>query len=228
VTGQTGSARRTLRLAHRGDWRHAPENSLAAMQAALAVPACDGLEFDVQRSADGVLILLHDDTLARVQGRPERPDELTATQLAEEGIPPLAEVLAIAPRSAFLDIELKGDPGPDIVPVIAAARGPDLHNAAISSFETEPLERVRRLAPTWPCWLNVVDLGPAEIGQAVELGCTGIAALWRRIDGRSIGRARDAGLDVVAWTVRRRPTFDRLARLGIAAACVEGTALDGP
>ena len=41
---------RTLRLAHRGDWRAAPENSLAAFLAALAIPACDGLEFDVRAS----------------------------------------------------------------------------------------------------------------------------------------------------------------------------------
>ena len=45
------SARRTLRLAHRGDWRRAPENTLAAFLAALAVPGCDGLEFDVRAVA---------------------------------------------------------------------------------------------------------------------------------------------------------------------------------
>jgi hypothetical protein len=39
--------------------------------------------------------------------------------------------------------------------------------------------------------------------------------------------ATDAGLDVVAFTVRRRSTFDRLAQLGLAAVCVEGPALDG-
>ena len=43
---------RTLRLAHRGDWRAAPENSLAALTAALANPACDGIEFDVRASSD--------------------------------------------------------------------------------------------------------------------------------------------------------------------------------
>jgi glycerophosphoryl diester phosphodiesterase len=47
------------------------------------------------------------------------------------------------------------------------------------------------------------------------------------IDKRSAARVRDAGLDLVAWTVRRRPTYRRLAYLGIAAICAEGNALDG-
>jgi glycerophosphoryl diester phosphodiesterase len=42
-----------------------------------------------------------------------------------------------------------------------------------------------------------------------------------------VAEARAAGLDIVAWTVRRRPTFDRLARLGVKAICVEAAALDG-
>ena len=46
------------------------------------------------------------------------------------------------------------------------------------------------------------------------------------IDRRGVDAARAAGLDVAAWTVRRRPTFDRLARLGVVAVCVEGRALD--
>ena len=76
-----------IRLAHRGDWRHAPENSIAALQAALAVPGCDGVEFDVRLSSDGVPVLLHDETLQRVQGRSERVDALRARDLEDLGIP---------------------------------------------------------------------------------------------------------------------------------------------
>jgi glycerophosphoryl diester phosphodiesterase len=59
----TGTGK-TLRLAHRGDWRRAPENTLEAFRAALAIPACDGLEFDVRAAADGVPVVCHDETLA--------------------------------------------------------------------------------------------------------------------------------------------------------------------
>ena len=62
---------------------------------------------------------------------------------------------------------------------------------------------------------------------AVELGCRAIAADWRAIDPGSAARVRAAGLELAAWTVRRRASYDRLARLGVVAVCVEAAALDG-
>jgi glycerophosphoryl diester phosphodiesterase len=216
-----------LRLAHRGDWRRAPENTLPALLAALKAPACDGLEFDVRLSADGVPVLLHDETLARVQGRPEPVGGLRARALDELGVPSLAGVLAAIPHRAFLDVELKGRHDRAVVEVLAAGRGPGLVNAAVSSFEPDTLERVAGLVPFWPRWLNAMDLEPATIATAIELECRAISADWRAIDPVSMARARAAGLEVAAWTVRRRPTAARLARLGVIASMVEATALDG-
>jgi glycerophosphoryl diester phosphodiesterase len=162
-----------------------------------------------------------------VQGRPERPGDLTADALGDLGVPTLADVLAAVPRRAFLDVELKGDPGRAVVEVLAAGRGADLHDAVVSSFEAEPLERVAGLAPAWPRWLNTVDLEPATIAAAVELRCQGIAADWRSIDPGSADRVRAAGLVLAAWTVKRRATFQRLAGLGVIAVCVEAAALEG-
>ncbi len=218
---------RTLRLAHRGDWRRAPENTLPAFEAALAVPACDGLEFDVRVAADGVPVVCHDATLARVQGRPERVDSLPSDVLSDVGVPTLAEVLRAAGRRAFLDVELKDDPGPAAVEVLAAGRGPELHNAVVSSFDRRALEGVAHRAPGWPRWLNTVILDRQIVATAVALGCRGVSVDWRALDLASLGLARAAGLEVAAWTVRRRTTFDRLARMGVIAVCVEGPALDG-
>lgn len=216
-----------LRLAHRGDWRRGPENTLAAFRAALAVPACDGLEFDVRVSADGVPIVLHDETLGRVQGRPERADALTASELERAGVPTLAAALDAVTGDAFLDVELKGAHGRAVVEVLAAGRGPSFPNAVVSSFETDTLDRIGRLVPAWPRWLNTEDLSAETVATAQDLGCRGIAAEWRVIDRGSAARVRAAGLDLAAWTVRRRPTFDRLAGLGVIAVCVEAAALDG-
>jgi glycerophosphoryl diester phosphodiesterase len=221
------SPHRALRLAHRGDWRHAPENTLPALLAALTVPGCDGLEFDVRVAGDGVPVLLHDETLDRVQGRPERADALTARALEDLGVPSLEEVLLRVPHRAFLDVELKGDHDRAVVEVLAAGRGADLHDAVVSSFEPVTLERVAHLAPAWPRWLNARDLGPATIAVAVDLECRGISVDWHEIDAAAMRRARAAELEVAAWTVRRRPTVARLERLGVVAVCVEAAALDG-
>jgi len=218
---------RSMRLAHRGDSRQATENTIPALLAALDVPACDGLEFDVRLSADGVPVLSHDPDLARVFGRRERVEELTTDELDDIGVPTLAAVLEAVGRRPFLDIELKMDTGRAGVEAIAAGRGPGLERAVVSSFHPYALEPIARLAPAWGRWLNSHTLGPGVIATAMSLGCSGVAVLWRALDERSVGTARDAGLEVVAWTVRRRPTFDRLARIGVSAQCVEAAALDG-
>jgi len=218
-----------LRLAHRGDWRVAPENSLAAMRAALAIAACDGLEFDVRFSADGVPVLLHDPTLERVQGDASTAAAQTAAELERHGVPTL-EVVLRAARRAFLDIELKEPPNDAFIELVDRARGTPgggLARVVVSSFLPEALEPIRRRRPGWPVWGNTRDLAPATLAAAVALGCAGVSVDWRSIDRAGLARARAADLDVAAWTVRRRPTFDRLERLGAVAMCVEAGALDG-
>jgi glycerophosphoryl diester phosphodiesterase len=221
----------TLRLAHRGDWRASPENSLGAMEAAIALPLCDGLEFDVRCSADGVPVLLHDETLARVQQVPAACVTLTASQLSEHGVPTLAEVLGAIACEFFLDVELK-EPVSGALDALELERGrnddgPPLRNAALSSFDAAILGWVAGQRPAWPRWLNAYDLSPGTIAHASELGCSAISAWWPAIDAAGMARAADAGLEVAAWTVRDPADYRRLEALGVIAICAEAAALDG-
>lgn len=224
----TGSgADRALRLAHRGDWRRAPENTIPAFLAALDVPGCDGLEFDVRAARDGVPVCYHDSTLTRVHGVDRAVGDMTADALEALGVPTLESALAAIPRRAFLDVELKGDPGRGAFEALVAGRGAGLQRAVVSSFEPATLERFAGYAPAWPRWLNAMDALASTIATAVELGCRGISVEFHALDERAMARARAADLEIAAWTVRRRPTVRRLDRLGVAAICVEAAALDG-
>lgn len=216
----------TLRLAHRGDHRRLPENGLAALVAGARAPLSDGVEFDVRVSADGVPVVIHDDTLERVQGVPLAVAETPAAQLAAHGVPSLADVLAALPQGAFLDVELKVVPGPEVARVLTAARGPAPAGAVVSSFHPEALEAVAAVAPAWPRWANVLWIDEGIVGLARELGCRGIAAAYGAVGPRTVRLVEAAGLELAAWTVTRRPTFERLARLGVSAVCVEGSLLD--
>ena len=234
MAGEAGGAgaqatRSPLRLAHRGDWRVAPENSLAALVSATRIRGCDGVEFDVRLSRDGVPVLLHDETLRRVQRLPGRVDELDVAVLATAGIPTLADVLEALPTSVFLDVELKGDAhGEATAAVLRAGRGEVPGQALVSSFEPATLDTIRTLLPGWRRWLNAEDLAPTTLSLAMGLGCSGVSVLWGGITTASFRRAADAGLDVAAWTVRRPATVERLGRLGVVACCVEGEALGRP
>jgi glycerophosphoryl diester phosphodiesterase len=218
---------RALRLAHRGDWRVAAENTVAALVAALAVAACDGVEFDVRTSRDKLSVLQHDETLLRVHGRDERVRDLTLAQLQEAGASTLEEALAAVGGAPFLDIELKDGPARDFFSAVDHARGPALRNAVISSFDASVLRLVRGQRPDWPVWLNTPFLNENTVRAARELGCVGLSVEWHDIDEAWVAYARESGLTVAAWTVRRRATYDRLARIGVAAVCVEASALDG-
>ena len=114
-----------LPMAHRGlhDVTHQrPENSRAAICAALA--AGYGLEIDVQLSADNAAMVFHDYALDRLTAHKGAVRQRNAADLAailliggDEGIPDLAEVLALVDGRAPILIELKdqdGGMGPDI------------------------------------------------------------------------------------------------------------------
>jgi glycerophosphoryl diester phosphodiesterase len=200
---------------------------MTALMAALAVPGCDGVEFDARIAGDGVPVLVHDETLDRVYGREGRVDAMTARELEDAGIASLADALARIPHRAAINVDLKGIHDRTVVEVLAAGRGPDFVNSVVSSFVPDTLERIGRLAPNWPRWLNSHHLTAATIGIATELGCQAVSVEFHAIDAASFAAAQSAGLEVAAWTVRRRSTYGRLERLGVIAAHVEATALDG-
>jgi glycerophosphoryl diester phosphodiesterase len=112
--------------------------------------------------------------------------------------------------------------------VLRAARGEAPGNAVVSSFDPPALVAMAEHLPGWVRWLNIEDEADANLDRAVALGCGGVSVEWRLITPAYARRARDAGLTVAAWTVRRRATFDRLGRLGVIGVCVEAAALDGP
>lgn len=65
---------------HRGDWRHAPENSVDAIKGAIALGA-DVVELDVALTKDGEYVLLHDGTLDRVSNGKGRSQDLTLAEI---------------------------------------------------------------------------------------------------------------------------------------------------
>jgi glycerophosphoryl diester phosphodiesterase len=220
-----GSRRRPLILAHRGDHRETTENSLGALRAAMRVPGIDGVELDVRLAADGVAVLLHDASLARVQGVELAVGAVGSVALARLGVPSLAAALDAVPSGAFLDIELKEDAVAATVAWVRVARGDPPASVVLSSFAPDVLARAAELVPSWPRWLDADRLDADAIAVAAALGCAAISAGWRSIDERSMAMASAAGLEIAAWTVISLDAVDRLASLGVTAICVEGEAL---
>lgn len=69
-----------LIIAHRGDWRSAPENSLHAFKACIDA-GYDMVEVDVRKTSDGVLVVMHDETVNRTTEGVGKVSEMTAEQI---------------------------------------------------------------------------------------------------------------------------------------------------
>ena len=96
-------ARRPLVLGHRGASAAAPENTIAAFERARALGA-DGVELDVRRSADGVLMVHHDAEVAGLGVLAERT--FTEVRGARPDLPTFEEALA-ACRGLVVNAEVK-------------------------------------------------------------------------------------------------------------------------
>lgn len=106
-------------IAHRGFAGHHPENTRSAFAAASRSPGVDAVELDVMPTADGEVVVFHDETPARVTDAPatvrDRPvwefeyADLRSFEVLESGdqIPRLADVLAVVPTSVDVNVELK-------------------------------------------------------------------------------------------------------------------------
>ena len=105
-------------FAHRGASAHAPENTLAAFELALAQNA-DAIELDVKLSADGYAVVIHDPTVDRTTGSRGRVRDLSLQQLRSldagsllsekyggEKIPTLEEVFESVGKRTFINVEL--------------------------------------------------------------------------------------------------------------------------
>ena len=127
----------TLLQAHRtGDREGAAENSIGAMQASLDDGALF-MEMDVAKTADGVLVLMHDDTVDRTTNGTGRVDEMTYEEIAalrlvdldgnilDEGVPTFSDALAFLDGRGFAQVDLKDTTFDEIGAALVAADAVD-------------------------------------------------------------------------------------------------------
>ncbi|MFD2937829.1 glycerophosphodiester phosphodiesterase family protein [Spirosoma flavum] len=74
------ASKQVLVVAHRGDWRNAPENSIRSIESAIAM-GVDVVEIDLKKTKDGVLILMHDETIDRTTSGHGKPEDYTWSEL---------------------------------------------------------------------------------------------------------------------------------------------------
>lgn len=227
-------------VAHRGARDEAPENTCSAFERALRYPI-DGIELDVQMSADGVPIIYHDATLWRVARSRRRVADLTTDQLARlewggwfdvayAGEPLLTleqTLIRFAARTRLL-IEIKASAKNDndrltrrVVECLrqlpAQTPGAHIH---ILCFDLEVLHLVHQLAPQWRCVYNVPERHPEQVMRLPEAA---LSPLWAvdvpigKLSPKLAVWAKERGLKLFTYTCNGPRQVAKALRLGVAA-----------
>jgi len=209
-------------MGHRGAAGLAPENTIAAIVAGIEAGA-DWIEFDVRRTQDGHIVLVHDRTTGRIAKRrltvhKTPKDELQALEMKRGGtIPTLEEAIGIIGKRAKVNIEIKS---PDCVPQVVELLQKYIKNGypsshfLISSFSPAVLRAAYQLdkklhyslLQIWPVrfrWLRSVKLS--------AVGFYHISALTPFI----VALAKRKGLYTYAYTVNSIEEAKQLKRMGI-------------
>lgn len=212
-------------VAHRGASRQAPENTIEAFTLAADLGA-DAVELDARRTADGAIVVHHDDT---VPGSDRPIVAMTRAELAAAApwVPDLAAAIA-ACRGMWVDVEIKNDPreadwDPDDAVVAAVAAAHADADIVATSFNPATVAAANRAGLRTGLLLGR-GLDPAEMAApAAETGHEFLLPHWSTLRGTHgehvVAAARRAGIEVAVWTVDDPAEMMRLARLGVGAVC---------
>jgi glycerophosphoryl diester phosphodiesterase len=215
---------RPLAIGHRGVRGSLPENTLAAFRAALEA-GLDGLEADVQRTADGALVLFHDAELAGV-----KVTNLTHAQLRDR-VPDLATLgelltLVAAHPGILLNVELKTMDLDDrglAASVAQALRASGLADRLlVSSFHPLALARFRRHAPelrTAYLWFEG-GATPWFLRSPFPGALLHVDAFHPHhgaVNRERVNAWHRRGLMVNVWTVNEAPEVTRMQQAGVDA-----------
>ena len=216
-------------VAHRGGASLAPENSLSAIEKSIGL-GVDAVEIDVRLSADGVVVVFHDEKVDRKSNGSGLVAELSLEKLkqlrllgpdgmlTDERIPTLDEVLSCVAGRCNVLIEVKGDEGCGIEPaVVEAVRGHDAEEwVAVQAFSDAVLWRFVELDVSFPLEKLLVFKFPLvpyiydgsilrfSIDDYPHVSSFNIKKKYARKG--LVERFRSAGKDVKVWTLKKNDT----------------------
>lgn len=221
-----------LILGHRGAPLVAPENTIAGFALALEVGA-DGVELDVQLSADGVPVVIHDETLQRTTGVTGRVADLSWRRISRiraggEPVPSLEQAAAwAAATGAWLNVEIKaaGAAGPTVAVLEDAGLA---ERVIVSSFHASVVEEVGRLNADLVRYLLLESWGSSSLMAVEACGAGGVCLRVDAASEAALAELDAAGLPVVVWTVDDPWRLAELIRSGVRAIITNRPELAAP
>lgn len=220
--------------AHRGASAAAPENTIEAFELAAQMGA-DGIELDIQLSADGEVVVLHDETVDRTSSGSGRVCDLTLAQLkaldfscgmaayAGARIPTLREVYAAFAKSGmFFNVEIKceqGDYRTLCRKALALEKEAGMAGRILySSFNWDAMREVRALCPGAETALLYERALWSPQKYALELGAGAVhPSGYTLLVPGVVRRCHKKGVRVHTWTIDSPFALRQMKRMGVDA-----------
>ncbi len=205
--------KKALVIAHRGFTRDFPDNTLEAFRAALAI-GVDGVEFDVQETAGGEFVVLHNDS---IEGNSISSLKLKDIERLRVGgsyrIPTLRQTLEVLGRGLVLLIELKQVRSLEQL-LALLRRQVDATFTVLVSFDAALIGSLSGLAPDFTC---AVIGEPSDAGVNLSAGKTGVFRQVRgdKVSAEMVKTAHARGELVFAWDSGSEDDLRRALRCGI-------------
>ncbi len=229
--GHLASTAQTKVIAHRGFSGVAPENTLISFQKAIEVGA-DYLEFDVHKSKDGKLFVVHDASVKRTSSNHATGNiaEMSSKAIRKvrvgysekfgctfknEKIPTLRKVLKLARHKMKVCVELKvGGIETDVLKTINDL---DMHDEVIIfSFHYPILSKIRALDPKIPMLHLIEKADDKTIDNAKKINCNAIGVGYSTaVTPEFLESAHHNGIEVWKWTVNNEDEMRKLIHIGI-------------
>ena len=191
-----------LIIGHRGASAVAPENTIAAFEAAIAAGA-DGVEFDVRVAGDGVPVVVHDDTLYRTSGVRARVADMSLGQLNQFDVPSVAQVFELFKANELtLYLELKDRQIALVQECCRLVEEYRLKDRTIfACFDHSALQTIKHIDPAFKTAALFQPPAPFILKRARAAGADGIALHHRLANKALVDDANRAGFKVAVWTV---------------------------
>ncbi len=215
-----------INYAHRGASEYAPENTLSSFYLGL-LQGANGIETDVRRTKDGILVLFHDDTLDRVSDSSGKACDYTYVELKKVKIHGKCTngfYDRIVTLREFLDkfhsydisfaIELKGEGVEEETLAMVKEYG-IMDKTTFTSFKFEYIEKIKELHSTARVGWLTSDVSDEAVKKLISIGGEEFAPKAQLITSELMKTWRDAGLGVRAWGVSNLELMENMCKLGV-------------
>ena len=217
-----------LIIAHRGASSVAPENTLKAFKKAIELKA-DFIEFDVLKSKDGEIVVMHDANTLRTTGHFGLIKKMTLEELKRldcgngERIPTLRELIKLAKGKIGLNCEVKARGlAEQIVSIINEEEM--IESTIISSFKHDVLLRIQKLEPR----IKLASLEPTRTGWikswlsrkklinvAINNKFYSINPFFKLVNENFKNKAHNNNIKIFPWTVNSESAIKKVINIGV-------------